>query len=72
MQQLDCVACTVHQCAVFLKEKLLSVMSLIASTFVEIRREQRTRINRATTKNEEKLEAKDVSPNRNHMMAAEG
>jgi len=34
--QLDCVACTVHQCAVFLKEKLSSVLCLIASTFVEI------------------------------------
>ena len=33
LQQLDCVACTmhVHQCAVFLKEKMSSVMCLIAS-----------------------------------------
>ena len=32
-QQLDCVACTmrVHQCAVFMKEKMSSMMCLIAS-----------------------------------------
>jgi len=33
---MDCAACRVHQCAVFLKEKLSSVMCLVASTFVEI------------------------------------
>jgi len=33
---VNCVARTVHHCAVFLKEKLPSVMCLIASTFVEI------------------------------------
>jgi len=36
LQQLDCVARTVHQCAVFLKEELSSVMCLVVSTFVEI------------------------------------
>jgi len=30
-QQLDCVACTMHQCSVFLKEKMSSVMCSIAS-----------------------------------------
>jgi len=33
---VNCVARTVHYCAVFLKEKLSSVMCMIASTFVEI------------------------------------
>jgi len=31
LHQSDCVARTMHQCAVFLKEKLASVMCLIAS-----------------------------------------
>jgi len=31
LQQLDCVARTMHQCAVFLKEKMSSAMCLIAS-----------------------------------------
>ena len=36
LRQLDSAVRTMHQCAVFLKEKLSSVMCLIASTFVEI------------------------------------
>jgi len=36
LQRLDCVTHNAHQCAVFLKVKLSSVMCLIASTFVEI------------------------------------
>jgi len=36
MQQLDCAVRTMHQCTVFLKEQLSSVMCFIASTFVEI------------------------------------
>jgi len=31
LTQLDCITCTMHLCAVFLKEKLSSVMCLIAS-----------------------------------------